>query len=137
MPAPTDTTNPADVDLAQIREQVLTGATAVNAKKATDVVVLEVGPLLGITDFFLLLSTANDRQLKAAVEEAEHRLRTEHGRKPMGREGSPEAGWIVLDYGDFVVHAFTAEQRAVYGLERLWSDADRIEVHDEPVEAGG
>ncbi|WP_370325641.1 ribosome silencing factor [Euzebya sp.] len=122
------------MDLAQIRQQVMTGASAVSAKKATDVVVLEVGPLLGITDFFLLLSTANARQLKAAVEEAEHQLRTTHGRRPIGREGSPEAGWIVLDYGDFVIHAFTAVQREVYGLERLWSDAVRTEV-DEAVEA--
>lgn len=135
MPPPTDTTS-TDIDLEQIREQVMTGAKAASAKNATDVVILEVGPLVGITDFFLLLSTANDRQLKAAVEEAEHRLRTEHQRKPRGREGAPDAGWVVVDYGDFVIHGFTAVQREVYGLERLWSDAGRVEVVDDTVEAG-
>lgn len=108
----------------------MTGAAAASSKNATDVVILEVGPLVGITDFFLLLSTANDRQLRAAVEEVEARVKADHGRKPLGREGSSAAGWVVLDYGDFVVHAFTAAQRQVYDLERLWSDAPRAEYAD-------
>jgi ribosome-associated protein len=119
-------TEPAATDLEAIRAQVLAAADAASDKKATDVAILEVGPLVGITDFFLILSTANDRQLTAAVEALEHRLRTDHGRKPIGREGRADAGWVVLDYGDFVVHAFTAAQREVYDLERLWSDAPRV-----------
>ena len=127
----------APVDLEAIRAQVLTGATAASSKNASDVVVLDVGPLLGITDFFLLISTSNERQLGAAVEEIEAQLRQQHGRKPIGREGTTDAGWIVRDFGDFVVHAFTAEQRQVYGLERLWSDAPRTDIADPAIPAEG
>ncbi|MGI9016194.1 MAG: ribosome silencing factor [Euzebya sp.] len=135
MPISTHATPATSVDLDQIREQVLTGAAAASSRMATDVVILEVGPLVGITDFFLLISAANDRQLKAAVEAIEERLRTEHGRKPMGREGTPDAGWMVLDFGDFVVHAFTTTQRQVYDLERLWGDASRVPYTDPQIEA--
>lgn len=119
-----------DPELDAIRDQVLAAAAAASSKKASDIAILEVGPLLGITDYFVLLSTANDRQLGAALDEVEHRLREHHGRKPMGREGEKDAGWVVLDYGDFVIHAFTAEQRAVYALEKLWSDAGRVPFTD-------
>lgn len=118
-----------DPELDAIRDQVLAVAAAASSKKASDIAILQVGPLLGITDYFVLLSTANDRQLGAALDEVEHRLR-DHGRKPIGREGQKDAGWVVLDYGDFVIHAFTAEQRAVYALERLWSDAARVPFTD-------
>lgn len=130
MPPSSKTTSEPAVDLETIRDQVLTAAAAASDKKATDVVILEVGPLVGITDFFLLLSTANDRQLRAAIEELELKVRARHDRKPLGREGTLEAGWVVLDYGDFVVHAFTSAQRQVYDLERLWSDAPRAEFAD-------
>jgi ribosome-associated protein len=131
----TSTTDVTDVQIApisleQITEQVLTGAVAASSRMATDVVILQVGPLIGITDFYLLLSTTNDRQLNAAVEEVERKLREEHRRKPIGREGTADAGWVVVDYGDFVVHAFTAEQRQVYDLERLWGDAPRVPYTD-------
>ncbi len=117
-----------DVDV--IRAQVLTAAQAASDKRATDIVILEVGPLVGITDYFMLLSTSNDRQLSSAVDEVETLLRTKHRRKPIGREGQAASGWIVLDFGDFVVHAFTAAQRAVYDLERLWGDAGRVPFVD-------
>lgn len=138
MPQPATVTDRADVSddpqLVELTEQVLTAARGASAKKATDVAILQVGPLVGITDFYVIWSTANDRQLKAAAEEAERVLRETHGRKPIRTEGGPEAGWIVLDYGDYVIHAFTAAQRAVYNLERLWGDATRIPF-DEPAPA--
>lgn len=126
LPQTTDVspTNSADTDV--IRDQVLGAATAASSKNATDIAILEVGPLLGITDYFVLLSAANDRQLGAVIDEVEAALRTGHARKPIGREGTTAAGWVVLDYGDFVVHAFTTEQRRVYDLERLWRDAGRV-----------
>ena len=136
MPQTTDVTTLTSPDLDAIREQVLTAAMAASSKKATEIAILAVGPLLGITDFFLLLSTSNDRQLGAALDEVEGRLRTEHGRKPIGREGQQDAGWVVLDFGDFVVHGFTAEQRAVYALERLWGDAERVPFSDPDRPAG-
>lgn len=120
----------AQISLEQITQQVLTGAVAASSRMATDVVILQVGPLIGITDFYLLLSTTNDRQLNAAVEEVERQLREQHRRKPIAREGTADAGWVVVDYGDFVLHAFTAEQRQVYDLERLWGDAPRVPYTD-------
>ena len=130
LPSSSDLTADPANDVDVIREQVLTAATAASGKNATDIVALEVGPLVGITDYFLLLSTANDRQLRAALDAVEESLRTDHGRKPIGREGEPVAGWVVLDYGDFVVHAFTAATRQLYDLERLWSDAPRLPFTD-------
>ncbi len=84
--------------------------------------------VLGITDFFVLATASNPRQLRATIDEVEMRLRAGHGRKPLRRDGNAEAGWIVLDYGDVMVHAFAPEQREFYALERLWADAPRVEV---------
>ena len=89
--------------------------------------ILDLGELLGITDYFVLASASNERQLDTIVDEV-HRQLAEHGRKPRRREGTKDTGWVLLDYGDVVVHAFTAEQREYYGLERLWSDAPTVEV---------
>ncbi len=82
----------------------------------------------------MLLSAANERQLSTVVEEIEYRLKQED-RRPLRREGSKESGWLVIDYGDVVVHAFGQEQRDFYGLERLWADAPRLE-YDEAEHAG-
>lgn len=130
LPQTTDATPTTSPDTDVIRDQVLGAAAAASSKNAADIAILEVGPLLGITDYFVLLSAANDRQLGAVVDEVEAALRTGHARKPIGREGRQDSGWVVLDYGDFVVHAFTAEQRAVYDLERLWRDAGRVPFTD-------
>ncbi len=126
----TELTTDAVSDLEHIRGQVMTAAQAASDKKASEIVILEVGPLVGITDFFLLLSASNERLLSSVVDEVEDRLRIEHRRKPIGREGQSDSGWIVVDFGDFVVHAFTSAQRDVYDLERLWSDAPRHEFED-------
>lgn len=135
LPTSTPDSTTIDPDLARIRDQVLTAAEAASDKLATNVSILEVGQLLGITDYFLLFSTTNDRQLGSAVDEVEHKLREEHSRKPLSREGQKESGWVVLDFGDFVVHAFTAEQRDVYDLERLWGDAPRVPFVDDSAPA--
>lgn len=99
-------------------------------KKATDIRVLELGELLGITDFFVIASVSNERQLATVVEEVEYRLKRELERAPRRREGTKDTGWMLLDYGDIVVHAFTVEQRDYYGLERLWSDAPVTVIDD-------
>lgn len=89
--------------------------------------VLEVGPFLAITDYFLLASGGSDRQVRTIAEEVEAKLAAEK-RKPIRREGSADGGWIVLDYGDFVVHIFSDAMREYYDLERLWKDAKRPHV---------
>ena len=81
----------------------------------------------------MLVSASNDRQLKTVVDEVQRKT-AESGRKPRRREGTTDTGWMLLDYGDVVVHAFTEEQRKYYALERLWSDAPVVPFVD-PAEA--
>lgn len=102
-------------------------ATAADDVKATDLLILDVADLLGLVDLFLLATASSDRQLKAVVDRIEERLR-EHDRKPLRREGTAEAGWFLLDYGDLVCHVFAAEQRDFYALDRLWGDVPRRDV---------
>jgi ribosome-associated protein len=90
-------------------------------------VVLEVGPFLAITDYFLLASGGSERQVKTIAEEVEAKLKLEQ-LKPIRTEGSPDGGWVVLDYGDFVVHIFSDAMREYYDLERLWKDAKRPDL---------
>ena len=94
-------------------------------RKAIDVVVLDMGDLLSITGYFVICSGTSDRQVRTIVEAVERRLR-EEGVKPLRREGRREGGWVLLDYGDFVVHVFGADEREYYDLERLWKDAPRV-----------
>lgn len=118
--------------------QIDTAAQAALDRKATKVVRIDVGEIIGITDHFLLLSARNDRQLNAIAQEVEDQLREQHGRKPLAREGAALSGWVVLDYGDFVVHGFLTESRDLYALDRLWSDAPSFawpEVEPVPGEA--
>ena len=124
-PTPARETLPED-----IRRRVVIAAQAADAKKGLDTVILEVGPVLVITDAFVITSGTNPRQVRAIAEEVE-RLLTEHeGVKPRRIEGLNEATWVLLDYGEFVVHVFHEESRRFYDLERLWSDVAR--VHWEP-----
>lgn len=111
---------------------------AASDKKAKDITVIDVGSFLAITDHFLICSGGSDRQVRTITEEIE-RLLAEEKRKPIRREGSPEGGWMLLDYGDFVVHVFTDEMRGFYDLERLWKDAPRPDLPElaEAREAAG
>jgi ribosome-associated protein len=121
-------------------ELAVAAADAADDKKATDLSILEVADILALVDVFLLVTTASDRQLKAVVDAIEERLREDHGRKVLRREGTAEGGWMLLDYGDLVCHLFSTEQREFYSLDRLWSDVPRRDVRtgeviDEPVTA--
>lgn len=87
---------------------------------------LDVGDIIGITDAFVITSGNNVRQVKTIAEEVERRLREIGAGKPEQVEGLSDAAWVLLDYGDIVVHVFNTEARAYYDLERLWSDAPRI-----------
>jgi ribosome-associated protein len=93
-------------------------------------VILEVAPLLGITDFFVIASGNTERQVGTIVEEVETQLRGA-ALKPYRREGERERRWVLLDYLDFVVHIFHREDREFYELERLWKDAVRIDFATE------
>jgi len=100
-------------------------------KKALDVVVLDLRGTPAFTDFFVLCSGLNQRQVKAIADAVEEALRAAKLR-PAHVEGYDRADWVLMDYFTFIVHVFTPQTRAFYGLERLWGDAERIDVSDEP-----
>ncbi len=102
-------------------------AFAAADKLATDVVALDVSDQLVITDVFLLASAPNDRQVRAIVDAVEERLLTLRA-KPIRREGEREGRWVLLDFGDVVIHVQHAEEREYYDLERLWRDCPAIEL---------
>ncbi len=106
-------------------------AQAASDKLATDIIALDVSEQVVITDVFFLCSGANDRQVRAIVDAIEDRLRAE-GSKPIRREGEREGRWVLLDFGDIVIHVQLAEERVHYALERLWKDCPLIdlELHD-------
>ena len=107
-------------------ELALAAATAGDDKLATDVVILEVGEVLGITEHFVIMTGRNARQVRAIAEAIEEHLDHMGGPKPLTVEGRDEYIWLLMDYGDFVVHVFEAEAREHYGLDRLWSDRPRV-----------
>ena len=100
-------------------------AEAAADKLATDIVAIDVSQYLVITDVFLLCTAANDRQVRAVVDAIEERLAGE-GEKPIRREAEKESRWVLLDYGDIVIHVQIAEERIHYALERLWKDCPSI-----------
>jgi ribosome-associated protein len=102
-------------------ELVAVAALAAADKLAQHILAFDVSDQLAITDAFLLCSAPNDRQVVAIVEEVEERLR-DAGVKPLRREGHREGRWVLLDYGDIVVHVQHEEERLYYSLERLWRD---------------
>ena len=102
-------------------------ARAADAKKAQDIVILDVGEIMGIVESFVIASAPNSRLVRAIVDEVERELYERTGDKPRAVEGLRDASWVLLDYGDLVVHVFLAETREFYGLERLWADADQVE----------
>ena len=105
-------------------ELVAIAAQAAHDKKAEQVLAFDVSDQLAITDAFLLVSATNDRQVGAIVEAVEDALRA-IGSKPIRREGR----WVLLDYGEIVVHVQHEEERSFYALERLWSDCPLIPLH--------
>ena len=102
-------------------------------KKALDVVVLDLRDTPAFTDFFVLCSGQNQRQVKAIADAIEEALKAEKIR-PAHVEGYERAEWILMDYFSFIVHVFTPHTRAFYSLERLWGDAERITVEDDTPE---
>ncbi len=114
-----------------IRRQVALALEAVNNKKAEDVALLQLpGESSTFTDYFLICSGSNPRQVQAIADEVDERLSKDMGVEPNAREGYQTAEWILLDYVDFVVHIFNAQRRAYYDLERLWKSAHRLTAEE-------
>ncbi len=112
-------------------EIALAAASAASDKKAEDIVVIGVGDLLVVTDYFVICTGRNDRQVKTIADEVEDQLRQNLGIKPVGREGLDQATWVLLDFVDVVVHVFQPAERDFYRLEKLWSDAPHLELPEE------
>lgn len=120
--------------MTDIRAWALLAAEAASDKKATDITVLDVAQLLVVTDYFVICTGNTAIQVKAIAEEVEERLHKDAGVKPIGREGFDEAKWILLDFGDLVIHVFQPDEREFYRLEKLWGDAPHLELpSQEPV----
>ena len=119
------------IDLARIAGQ------AAADKLANEVIALDVSEQVVITDIFLVCSGDSERQDSAIVDGVEESLLKERRRKPLRREGERDARWVLLDYGDIVVHVQHAEDRAFYALERLWRDAPVIDLQLDLGASGG
>ena len=114
----------------KLPKSVLGAVHAVQDKKALDVVVLDLRKAGGFTDFFVICTGANPRQITAIADSVEDRLRTEFAERPHLTEGAEKSQWILLDYFNFVVHIFSRECRDFYQLERLWGNAERHEFSE-------
>ncbi len=103
-------------------------AAVADAKKAEDVIVLDMRKLVAYTDFLAICTARSERQARAIVDEVRVRVKREAGLLPGGVDGGGDAGWTILDYLDCVLHVFTPEARERYGLEDLWRDAPRLKL---------
>ena len=111
----------------QAESWAVLAARVADDKKAVDPVVLYVGDLLAVTEAFVITSATNTRHVKTIVDEIESQIKELGGPSPRRVEGLAEARWVLMDYGDFVVHVFLDETREFYDLERLWADAPQLE----------
>lgn len=108
-------------------KDIATGVAAALDKKALDPLILDLRKSQGFTDYFIILTGANTRQVQAIADGVQSVL-GKQGVKPTLVEGATRAEWILIDYFDFIFHVFTPATREFYGLERLWGDAERVEV---------
>jgi ribosome-associated protein len=106
-------------------KQITLAVQAAENKKATDMVVLDLRKAAGFTDYFVICSGSNSRQIRAIADGVVDALAAE-GEKPAHVEGYDRSEWILLDYFDFIVHVFAPETRTFYGLERLWGNAEQV-----------
>jgi ribosome-associated protein len=113
----------------ELKKEIQTIVSAADDKKAFDIKVLEIGGLSSIADYFVVASGNNERQAVAIADEIEDKM-TELGLEPLNKEGHQTGRWILLDYGDIIVHVFHKEEREFYNLEKLWLDAKSFEVED-------
>jgi ribosome-associated protein len=115
----------------RLTSEVSRAVKAALDKKASDIVVLDLRHTPAFTDFFVLCSGQNARQVKAIADHVEEALRAAK-LKPAHVEGYDRADWVLMDFFSFIVHVFSPHTREFYALERLWGDAERIEISDEP-----
>jgi ribosome-associated protein len=110
------------------RTMLQIAAQAADAKAGEDLVALDVSEPLPLVDIFLLVTGRNERNVAAIADEIEEKL-LEAGHKRLRREGREESRWVLIDFGDLVVHVFHEQERTYYGLERLWKDCPIVPIH--------
>mgnify|MGYP001826984489 FL=1 len=116
-------------------EAALAAAAAIDDKKGLDIALLDISELLVVTDIFVIASGTSNRHVRSLADEAEAKLKAELDRQPLRREGREHSRWVLLDYGDLVIHVFDEETRDYYQLERLWADAPTIAYEPATAEA--
>lgn len=114
----------------------IAAARAADDKQASNPVVLAVGEVLAVTDYFVIASAPNPRLVKAIVEEIEEQLKRADGPAPIRAEGLDDLEWVLVDYGPFVVHVFNEKTREYYDLERLWRDVPTVDWRLAPAASG-
>jgi ribosome-associated protein len=117
--------NPEPVALTDTAQRVREAVSAADDRKAVDLKVLHLQKISDFTDYFILCSGTSERQVQAIADAVQERLR-ERRVRPLHVEGYNRAQWVLVDYGDLVVHVFQEEQRRYYALERLWGDAPDV-----------
>ncbi|HUD15981.1 MAG TPA: ribosome silencing factor [Acidimicrobiales bacterium] len=115
-----------DHEEPSVPDECVVAAWAAEAKSGEDTAILAMGELLGLTDAFVITSGRNVRQVRTIVDEVERQVKESGGRQPVRVEGLDDARWVLMDFGDFLVHVFLDEARRFYDLEHLWADAPRV-----------
>ncbi len=115
----------------RLPKQVAASVQAALDRKAEDLVVLDLRKADGFTDYFIICTGANTRQIAAIADAVRDTLKKDFDERPALAEGIDKSEWVLLDYFDFVIHVFSRECRAFYGLERLWGNAERHEFKDQ------
>ena len=127
MPQPSPDRTMADDHVPTLADWARHAARAADARLGRDTVIIEVGDVISVTDFFVISSAVTSRQVRAIAEEVEDQLTILDGPKPVRVEGRDDHRWVLMDFGGFVVHVLDEEFRAFYDLERLWSDCPRVD----------
>jgi ribosome-associated protein len=125
--APLEDAAPAPTaDSAEALELAKRIVDLASEKIASDIVLLDIRGVSLIADYFVIATAANERQANAIMRDLSEKLIDEYGRKPLHTEGKPDSGWVLLDFGDVIVHIFSPTQRTFYNLDQLWSTATPI-----------
>ena len=123
----TETKTEPEVAPLAIFDKVKVAVTAAEEKKAIDLVVLKLVELTTFADYFMICSGTSSRQVQAIADEIEDQLK-QHKVRPLNIEGYNNAEWVLMDYGSVIIHVFSEKARQFYDLERLWRDAEKVEV---------
>lgn len=116
---------------AEVDEQIKLALECASEKKAIDITLLDLRKITSFTEFFLIASGTNQRQVQAIADEISEQLKKQMKFKAIRIEGYSTADWVLLDYGDFIVHIFNQKSRKFYELERLWRDAKKVDLPKE------